>query len=89
MCQQFDLVLIRPEYAPEHRRSELVDHVLNQVLKPNGRLIVFVGTEEADVRGVEATIIEGGLSGHGRVEIPHSKDSRLVRRLFWIDNEGV
>jgi trans-aconitate methyltransferase len=86
---RFDFVLIRPEYAPEHRRSELVDHVLNQVLKPNGRLIVFVGTEEADVRGVEARITEGGLSVHGRVETPHPKDSRVVRRLFWIDNQGV
>ncbi len=85
--QGFDFVLIRPEYVPIHRFCELVTHVLNRVLKPNGRLIVFVGTEEVEVRSVETRINEDGLMVHGRVEVPHPKDHRVVRRLFWIDNE--
>lgn len=83
--ERFDYVLIRPEYAPPDRRADLVGHALNHVLQPDGRLIVFVGTEEAESRQVESSIIDHEFTVHGRVEIPHAKDSRLVRRLFWID----
>jgi SAM-dependent methyltransferase len=83
--ERFDFVLIRPEYAPPARRANLVDHVLNQVLKADGRLIVFVGAEEKELRHVESSITDQGFTVHGRVEVPHAKDSRLARRLFWID----
>jgi len=83
---RFDYALIRPEYAPANRRPDLVRHILKQVLKPGGRLIVFVGTEEAEQRGVEASIAGEEIAVHGRVEIQHPRDSRVVRRLFWIDN---
>jgi SAM-dependent methyltransferase len=82
---RFDYVLIRPEYAPASRRADMVRHILNHVLKPGGRLIVFVGTEEVGSNSVEASITAQGLPVHGRVEIPHPRDSRVVRRLFWID----
>ena len=85
--EKFDYVFIRPEYAPAGRRGDLVGHVLDQVLKPGGRLIVFIGTEEADTRSVEASITEHGFTVHGRVELPHPKDGRLMRRLFWIDGD--
>lgn len=84
----FDFVLIRPEYAPPGRRAEMVAHVLEQVLQPHGRLIVFVGSEEANLRSAESSITSEGISVGGRVEIPHAKDNRLVRRLFWIDGLG-
>lgn len=83
--ERFDYVLIRPEYAPEARRADMVRHLLAHVLKPDGRLIVFVGAEEADVRRVESAIVAGGFAADGRVEIVHNKDERMVRRLFWID----
>ena len=82
---RFDFVLIRPEYAPEARRLELISHVMNRVVERDGRLIVFVGTEERDKRRVESSISNGAYTIHGRVEIPHPKDSRVVCRLFWID----
>lgn len=82
---RFDYVLMRPEYAPEHRLGEMIGHILEHVLKGNGRLIVFVGTEEAEVRSVELRTQQAGYLVHGRVEVPHPKDSRVVRRLFWID----
>ncbi len=81
---RFDFVLIRPEYAPAHRRVDMVRHILKNVLKPDGRLIVFVGTEEADVRRVGTSMIGDGISVHGHVEKPHPADARVVRRLFWI-----
>jgi SAM-dependent methyltransferase len=84
--ERFDFVLIRPEYAPANRRGDLVAHVLQHVLKPGGRLIVFVGNEEAEVRSVEAEIVAAGFTVHGRIEVAHPDDSHLVRRLFWIDS---
>ncbi len=83
--ERFDFVMVRPEYAPPGRRPAMVRHVLEQVLKPGGRLIFFVGTEEADQRMVEAEITQAEIAVHGRVEVPHGRDSRVVRRLFWID----
>jgi hypothetical protein len=67
----------------------MVGHVINHVLKPDGRLIIFVGTEEVALRSVEASITDHGFVVHGRVEVPHPKDSRVVRRLFWIDGPCI
>jgi len=86
--EPFDYVLIRPEYAPRSRRADMVRHILQHVLKRGGRLIVFVGAEEADTRRVEQTAAAGGMTIHGRAERPHPRDSRLVHRLFWIDGLG-
>jgi len=86
--ERFDFVLLRPLYAPPGRRADMMGHVLAHVLKPGGRLIVLVGTEEVDLRRVEVDITAHGFVVHGRVEIPHAKDDRVVRRLFWIDSAG-
>jgi SAM-dependent methyltransferase len=86
---RFDFVLIRPIYAPPGRRADMVGHVINHVLRPGGRLIVLVGTEEVRLRSAEAGITDHGFVVHGRVEVPHPKDSRVVRRLFWIDSSCI
>ena len=85
---RFDFVLIRPEYAPATRRVELVRHVLNRVLKAHGRLIVLAGNEENESRRVESSITSHGIRVHGRLEVPHPRDNRLQRRLFWIDGSN-
>jgi SAM-dependent methyltransferase len=85
ISHRFDLVLIRPEYAPAARRIDLVRHLMDHVLAPNGRIIIFVGAEETESRWAESTIATE-IPVHGRVEIPHPVDNRLVRRLFWIDS---
>lgn len=85
--ERFDYVLLRPEYAPLDSRRDMVRHVLRDVLKPDGRLIVFVGTEEQDDRVVERSMTGDGLAVSGRMEISHPEHDRLVRRLFWIDGE--
>jgi YD repeat-containing protein len=82
---RFDFVLIRPEYAPSKREADMVRNILDHVLAPDGRLIVFVGAEEKEARLVESSIVSAGFSVAGRVEVPHSKDARVVRRLFWLD----
>ena len=85
---RFDYVLIRLEYAPPPRRAAMARHILENVLQADGRLIVFVGAEEADLHGAEEAMIAEGLVTGGRVEVPHNKDARMVRRLFWIDGAG-
>ena len=81
---RFDFVMVRPEYAPPSRRAEMVEHVIKHVLKTGGRLIVFVGTEELELRQVEASITDHGFRVDGRVEVRHAQNERMVRRLFWI-----
>jgi SAM-dependent methyltransferase len=83
--ERFDYALVRPVYAPPNRRADMVRHVLDHMLRPGGRLIVLVSTEEVALRRAECDIVEQGFSVQGRVEVPHPKDSRVVRRLFWID----
>jgi len=83
---RFDFVLIRPEYAPTDHRVDMVKHVINHVLKTGGRLIVFVGTEEVDLKRVEESITNHGIIVNGSIEIPNPRDNRVVRRLFWIDS---
>ena len=82
---RFDYTLIRPSYAPPKRLPDLVRHTLRHILKPNGRLIIFVGAEEKEARLVENALAAQGDMAHGHVEVPHAKDARMVRRLFWID----
>jgi 2-polyprenyl-3-methyl-5-hydroxy-6-metoxy-1,4-benzoquinol methylase len=83
--ERFDFVLIRPEYAPARRRFEMVRHVLQRVVSPSGRLIVFVGSEETALRQAESSLTSQEIRVHGRIEVPHPRDERLRRRLFWID----
>jgi len=85
--RRFDLAIIRPEYAPVNRRTDMVNHILEKVIKPDGRLIVTVGTEEIGNREAETTLTSPGIAVHGRVEEPHPKDARLVRRILWIDGD--
>ena len=85
--ERFDYVLIRPEYAPLRHRAAMARHVLDSVVKPDGRLLVLAGTEEIGLKRAELDITAGGICVTGRVEIPHNRDGRLVRRLFWIDGE--
>jgi hypothetical protein len=66
----------------------MVRHVMKHVVKPNGRLIVFVGAEEADQRRVERSLAGCGYAVSGRAERPHGKDARLVVRLLWFDGAG-
>src|SRR4030095_3326110 len=64
--QRFDFVLIRPEYSPAARAPEIIRHIVDKVLLPMGRLIVFVGTEETYFRRVESSLSSHGLNITGR-----------------------
>jgi SAM-dependent methyltransferase len=86
-AERFDYVLLRPEYAPPGKLCQLLAHVLQHVCSVRGRVIVLVGTEESTRREVEDTVAACGFTVAGRAELPHPKDDRVVRRLFWVDGE--
>jgi SAM-dependent methyltransferase len=85
---RFDYVLLRPEYAPPGRLCDMIEHVVTNVASAHGRVIVLVGTEEAESRTIETSVTECGWTVAGRAEVAHPKDARVVRRLFWIDGEA-
>ncbi|HEX7035674.1 MAG TPA: class I SAM-dependent methyltransferase [Pseudomonadales bacterium] len=86
---RFDYVLLRPEYAPPGQRRALIRRVQADLVAPDGRLIVFVGSEEARERRTEAELLGPGRCAHGRVERRHPTHPALRRRLFWIDRPRV
>jgi SAM-dependent methyltransferase len=81
---RFDAVRVGLEYVPEHRRPDLVEHLLHKALAERGRLIVGPYTEEAEHHATEDDLTAWGHVVAGRSELPHA-DPRVVRRLVWID----
>jgi trans-aconitate methyltransferase len=84
---RFTYVRTNLDYVPATRRTELVQHLLDEVVARDGRLIVGVFNEE--LAGViEESVSSWGFEIAGRAERPHPDTSRLVRRAFWIDAAG-
>ena len=87
--ERFDYVRTGLEYVPPRRQRELVEHLLNEVVAPGGRLIVGVYSEERDEtrRGPseEQRVAAWGFKVAGRTERPRRTDRRLVYRAFWIE----
>jgi SAM-dependent methyltransferase len=79
--RRFDFVRTGLEYVPPPRRRELVAHLLGFC----DRLIVGSFNEEAEERALERAVESWGFRVSGRSERPH-RDSRVVRRAFWIDS---
>ena len=81
---RFDFVRTGLDYAPPARRRNLVEHLLANVVRPGGRLIVGVFNEERDGRPTEELVASWGYQIAGRLDTPH-RDPRIVYRVFWID----
>ncbi len=77
---------------PIRRQRDLIEHLLRDVVAPDGRLIIGVFSEERDETRAEPSeeqrVAAWGLRIAGRAERPHPRDPRLLYRLFWIDNAG-
>jgi SAM-dependent methyltransferase len=80
--RRFTYIRTGLEYVPAVRRGDLVAHLLDAAT--DHRLLVGPATEERDCAEIEEVLCGAGVAPSGRVERPHS-DSRLVRRLVWID----
>jgi SAM-dependent methyltransferase len=81
---RFDFVRTGLDYVPPTRRRELVEHLLQNVVAPGGRLIVGVFNEEKDERRTEERVASWGLEIAGKVDAPH-RDARVAYRVFWLD----
>ena len=84
--EQFDFVRTGLEYVPVGRRRDFIEHLLNEVVAPAGRLIIGTYNEErASITGpdLEQTVASWGFSVSGRTRRPH-RDSRLEYKVFWI-----
>jgi SAM-dependent methyltransferase len=85
--RRFHFVRTGLDYAPPPRRRDLVEHLLENVVAPGGRLIVGVFNEEKEERRTEERVSSWGYEIAGRLDAPH-RDPRVVYRVFWIDAEG-
>jgi SAM-dependent methyltransferase len=87
--RRFDFVRTGLDYVPGPRRRALVEHLLTAVVAPGGRLIIGAYSEERDETRAgpsqEATVAAWGFPVAGRIERPHPRDDRVVRRLFYLD----
>jgi hypothetical protein len=72
------------DYVPAARRAQLLRHLLDDVVAPDGQLIIGVFNEELD-GGLEETVSSWGFEIAGRADRPHPDTSALVRRAFWMD----
>ena len=70
---------------PTQRRSDLLRHLLANVVEPGGRLIVGAFNEETRQAALESAASSWGFHVAGRAERPNPDTNELVRRAFWID----
>jgi hypothetical protein len=86
--QRFDFVRTGLEYVPKRLRPQLVHHLLESTVARGGRLIIGAHSEMAgSPPQLESAVASWGFGVSGRVEVRHTKDYRVVRRAFWIDND--
>jgi SAM-dependent methyltransferase len=84
--QRFDFVRTGLEYAPARLRPLLLQHLLEHVVAPGGRLIVGAFSEVAgSAPGLQTEVASWGFTVAGALEVPHSRDARVVRRAFWLE----
>ena len=82
--RRFDFVRPGLDYVPPTRRRELVEHLLEHVVAPGGRLIVGVFNERRDDRRTEERVSSWGLEIAGHLDAEH-RDPRVAYRVFWLD----
>jgi SAM-dependent methyltransferase len=83
--RRFDHVRTALDYVPGPRRQGLVDWLLENVVSPNGRLVIGKFNEEVERRELEDEVASWGYAIAGRAERPHRTEPRLVYRAFWIN----
>jgi SAM-dependent methyltransferase len=85
--RQFDYVRTGLDYVPAARRPDLVRHLLDHVVKPDGRLLIGVTNERRDRPGVAAALRSWGLAVAGTATRPHPHEA-LERTVHWLDGEA-
>ena len=84
----FDFVRTGLEYVPAARRADLVQHLLDHVVAPGGRLLVGVTNERREGPGLAGELRGWGFEVRGTVTRPHDHDA-LVRTVHWLDRSAA
>ena len=75
-------------YVPRPRRRDLVEHLLQHVVRPGGRLIIGTENEDREPNPEDPTteqlVLSWGMRLAGRSERPH-RDPRVCYRVIWVD----
>jgi hypothetical protein len=86
---RFDVVRTGHDYVPRSKRAEMITHLVSKLLRPGGRLLVGPYTEERDETrsgpSLEQDLATAGITFSGRLERPHPRDHRVIRRLIYLE----
>lgn len=82
---RFDVVRTGLEYVPPGRQADLLDHLIEHVVGPGGRLVIGVFNEERDADVLEAEVGSWGYAVAGHAARPHRHPS-LAYKTFWLDS---
>lgn len=82
--RRFTFVRTGLEYVPLRRQRDLVQHLMNEVLEPGGRLILGNHNEERELHPTADLVESWGFEVAGMSERVHS-DPRLAYRAVWIE----
>jgi len=86
---RFDFVRTGHDYVPPGDQRSLFAHLLEAIVAPRGRLLIGSYTEERDETRAEPSLEERirswGFDVAGRIDRPHRRDARVIRRLLFID----
>jgi 2-polyprenyl-3-methyl-5-hydroxy-6-metoxy-1,4-benzoquinol methylase len=84
--QQYDFVyLIGPELVPMGRQAALIDRLMQEFVRPGGRLILGPVNEERSVRTLEDQLRAWGHKPSGYCEKSHQTYEQIARKMFWFD----
>jgi ribosomal protein S18 acetylase RimI-like enzyme len=82
--RRFDVVRTGPDYAPPGRLGGYLEHLLNEVVAPGGRLVVGSYNEERDRNTLVEQVRALGFRIVGLTTREH-RHPALAYKAFWID----
>lgn len=85
--RRFDFVRTGLDYVPAARRADLVRHLLEHAVAPDGRLLVGVTNEETGRPGLADALRTWGFTVAGTATRPHPHEA-LERTVHWLDGEA-
>ena len=81
---RFDFVHLQEfGYVPAHRRQQLVEHLLRDVCRHDGRLLIGPFNERRATKVTETEMSAWGYCPAGVIERPH-RLPEVARRLIWL-----